>query len=629
MTGHADPDAWTWEIMVGKEAVGGEDVRLRALLDAGVPGIRLLTGEDELDRGVRGVMTTDLNDPSRYLSGGELVLTGMLWRSEPADSEQFVRVLVSAGAAGLAAGITEVGPVPADLVEACERHRLPLFMVDEEMSFARLTEFVVRRVSTERASDLTAVVDRHRRLVQAATGGAGLDGILGLVAADIDIRCWVLSLTGRQVAAGADPLSVDLRTALARAHLAARARRARPPYRERTAGRVFSLLPIERGEAEWGRVERGRGEPGGRGVWSEWSLVVEEDVAEWPEQRRGLLDELARLVAVEADRVEDNRRLGRRLAEDVLGLLNAGADPGEIAARLRVAEPESAEPVTWQVVAAGVAVPGDSSSAGAARTGSSGAPGESPSGPSASAASGRGALRAGGSDAPTSGSPGTPSGTSGANTAGRMARTLLEEALADLPTESLVAAIGYGAVALVPGRGPGPAAGQGGSGSPDDVAAELRARLAGLEGAAGEGIRLSLGVSAPVARADALRGALEEAWHAARIAEGRPGSFEVVGHSELASHVLVLAAAPESVRRGFRDRLLSPLIAYDARHQADLVTTLEAFLDCDGSWTRCAARLHVHVNTLRYRIGRIEELTQRDLSRLEDKVDFFLALKLR
>ncbi|MDI2131479.1 PucR family transcriptional regulator [Yinghuangia seranimata] len=532
-------------------------MRLRALLEAGVPGIRLLTGEDELDRGVRGVMTTDLNDPSRYLTGGELVLTGMLWRTRPEDSESFVRVLVGAGASGLAAGITEVGPVPPDLVEACARHRLPLFMVDEEMSFARLTEFVVRRVSTERASDLTAVVDRHRRLVQAATGGAGLDGVLGLVASDIDIRCWVLSLTGRQVAAGAGPLDADLRTILARGHLAARARRARPPFRERVGGRVFSMLPIDRDSGGAG------GAAAEQAVWSEWCLVVEEDVADWPDQRRALLDELARLIAVEADRVEDARRLGRRLAEDVLQLVVSGADPGEIAARLRVAEPDGGGEVTWQLAAAGVAVPGQAGPA-----------------------------------------------------VGRMARALLEEALADLPVPALVGTAGEGAVALIPG----PA---------DDVAGLLKARLGGLESAAGEGVRLGLGVSAPVARADGLRGGLEEAWHAARIADGRPGAFEVVGHEELASHVLLLAAAPEGVRRGFRDRLLSPLTAYDAKHQAELVTTLEAFLDCDGSWTRCAARLHVHVNTLRYRIGRIEELTNRDLSRLEDKVDFFLALRLR
>ncbi|WP_371103458.1 helix-turn-helix domain-containing protein, partial [Streptomyces sp. PU_AKi4] len=34
------------------------------------------------------------------------------------------------------------------------------------------------------------------------------------------------------------------------------------------------------------------------------------------------------------------------------------------------------------------------------------------------------------------------------------------------------------------------------------------------------------------------------------------------------------------------------------------------------------------VNTLGYRVGRIEQLTGRDLSRLEDKLDFFLALRM-
>jgi len=48
-----------------------------------------------------------------------------------------------------------------------------------------------------------------------------------------------------------------------------------------------------------------------------------------------------------------------------------------------------------------------------------------------------------------------------------------------------------------------------------------------------------------------------------------------------------------------------------------------------GSWNACAAKMYVHVNTVRYRIRRIEELTGRDLSCLDDQVDFFLALKIR
>ncbi|WP_181007188.1 PucR family transcriptional regulator ligand-binding domain-containing protein, partial [Streptomyces sp. SM1] len=175
-------------------------MRLRALLDTDALGLELLGGEDELDRGVRGVMTTDLRDPSRYLSGGELVLTGLAWRRDAADSEPFVRLLAQAGVAALAAGRAELGEVPDDLVAACARHRLPLFAVHESVAFATITEHVVRQVSGERAGDLAAVVDRHRRMMTSGPAGGGPDVVLDLLGSDLDLRAWVLSPTGRLIA---------------------------------------------------------------------------------------------------------------------------------------------------------------------------------------------------------------------------------------------------------------------------------------------------------------------------------------------------------------------------------------------------------------------------------------------
>ena len=99
---------------------------------------------------------------------------------------------------------------------------------------------------------------------------------------------------------------------------------------------------------------------------------------------------------------------------------------------------------------------------------------------------------------------------------------------------------------------------------------------------------------------------------------GAPGSR---GSCEL------LASVPAPVLRSFRDRLLGPLAEYDARRGAELLPTLRSFLACDGSWSACASRMYVHVNTVRYRISRIEALTGRDLSALPDRVDFFLALR--
>ena len=161
------------------------------------------------------------------------------------------------------------------------------------------------------------------------------------------------------------------------------------------------------------------------------------------------------------------------------------------------------------------------------------------------------------------------------------------------------------------------------------------ARLTGVAGpaavtglAAGLGReRLTIGVGDR--RFGNLRSTVEEAEHALRIGRSRPDQVSVVAHHELASHVLLLSGLPEDVRAAYRDRLLGPLRAYDTAHRSDLEATLEAFLACSTSWTKCAEMMHVHVNTLRYRIARIEELTGRDLSDLETQVDLFLALRLR
>jgi DNA-binding PucR family transcriptional regulator len=99
------------------------------------------------------------------------------------------------------------------------------------------------------------------------------------------------------------------------------------------------------------------------------------------------------------------------------------------------------------------------------------------------------------------------------------------------------------------------------------------------------------------------------------------------GGAGVDSHERLLASVPTPVLRSFRERLLGPLAEYDSRHNAELLPTLRSFLACDGSWSACASRMYVHVNTVRYRIGRIETLTGRDLSALADRVDFFLALR--
>ncbi|MFG2380971.1 helix-turn-helix domain-containing protein [Streptomyces avermitilis] len=556
-------------------------MRLRALLDTDALGLRLLGGEGELDRTVRGVMTTDLKDPSRYLSGGELVLTGLAWRHDAADTEPFVRILAGAGVAALAAGEAELGDIPDDLVLACARHRLPLFAVNESVAFATITEHVVRQVSGERAGDLAAVVDRHRRMMTSGPAGGGPDVVLDLLGSDLDLRAWVLSPTGRPIAGSnlSGPLpAADVCARLAAEHLAAGRTGRRGPHRVLVSTTTYSLFPVHSSGRSTGASRDVR-----ETVLSDWLLAVEADAGDWPAERLDLLQGVTQLIAVERDRRDAARTVRRRLAQEVLELVQTGAAPAEIAARLRVAAPVLLPGLGsaphWQVVVARVEWNG----------------GEIEGGP--------------------------------------VTQALLEEILVDpLSTGAehsdriAVAHTGEEAIALVPL----PAVSSEPDGSETGLLADtlLEAVRDPLSAGLNDDGRLTLGVSAAVHSAEGLRGALEEARHARRVAAARPGRVCAAGHQELASHVLLLPFVPDDVRRAFTARLLDPLREYDRRHRAELIPTLEAFLDCDGSWTRCAARLHLHVNTLRYRVGRIEQLTSRDLSRLEDKLDFFLALRM-
>lgn len=161
-------------------------------------------------------------------------------------------------------------------------------------------------------------------------------------------------------------------------------------------------------------------------------------------------------------------------------------------------------------------------------------------------------------------------------------------------------------------------------GTAEPIAAQLTEMVRTIEPAVGPaGLALGIGRSSDIS---GLRTALLQARYARKLAERQPGRVAVTAGDEVASHMLLLAAVPDDLRRSFRTQVLGPLATYDAAHSSELIRTLRVFLDHSGSWTQAAAALHVHVNTLRYRIGRVEQLTGRDLTRFPDRVEVYLAL---
>ncbi len=92
------------------------------------------------------------------------------------------------------------------------------------------------------------------------------------------------------------------------------------------------------------------------------------------------------------------------------------------------------------------------------------------------------------------------------------------------------------------------------------------------------------------------------------------------------SHALLLNLMEPTAVATYRDAVLRPLEEWDREHDSSLIATLRTFLDLGGRWRQTAEELHVHHNTLRYRLARVEALTGRSLGKTADRVDLYLAL---
>jgi DNA-binding PucR family transcriptional regulator len=122
--------------------------------------------------------------------------------------------------------------------------------------------------------------------------------------------------------------------------------------------------------------------------------------------------------------------------------------------------------------------------------------------------------------------------------------------------------------------------------------------------------------------------ALRQAQHAIDlgIRLGRAG--QTTSYEELGIYRLLLQIGDMQQLWQFAKDVLGSLIDYDAQHKADLVRTLSAYLNQRESLKQTARVLRVHVNTVTYRIQRIEQLTSLDLTNPDHRLSAHVAAKI-
>jgi purine catabolism regulator len=142
--------------------------------------------------------------------------------------------------------------------------------------------------------------------------------------------------------------------------------------------------------------------------------------------------------------------------------------------------------------------------------------------------------------------------------------------------------------------------------------------------------RVSVGIGGVCVSAGAIAQSYAQAQRALDIASRfYPAAHgDVVVFDDLGLYRLLFHVSDASELRGFTEQVLGALIEYDQRHNADFVRTLAAFLEHNGNLQATARELNLHVNSVTYRIQRIQAISNLDLEASEDRLLAQVALKI-
>lgn len=530
--------------------------------------LSVVAGAGGIDRSVRWVHVSELQDPTPWLKGMELLLTtGMGIGESPSLQRAYIDRLVKADVAGLGLGIGfGFASAPKALIEAADRTGFPIVEVPYPVPFVAISEAVSSSVAEDRYREAQLSLRINERLSMLVAEGAGTPDVMAEVsdltggwAMLFDRRGEVLGLSGN----APEP------------------------------GSVWAGLPEG--------VRTGEGPQSSADVGPESTTVAlaitagkrHEGVFVFGKER--VLDSRDRTVVHQAATVLGlllaSRRtlvtMERRVAGDVLEEAFTGRLAGdELIRRLEMVGFEPGARVAAIVIPAG----------GLGRT-------------QEGDAGGLGRMQEG--------------------EAGGLGRTQEAESRWDgLEMDELVwhvdAALGKRAGSVRTTSFKNRIVALAAVSDPEQLAVaafpEIEEVAREMGAAPGE---IRMGVGDAVAASEVRRSYLSAIF----AVEAAPAGQTIAGQRDLGSYAFLLASQTRPALEGFVMSVIGPVLEHDRDRSSDLLDSVRAFIETGGRWEHGAELLGVHRHTLRYRIKQVEDLLGRDLSDAEDRMEIWLALK--
>jgi purine catabolism regulator len=284
--------------------------------------LELAAGAKGADAPVRWVHISELQDPTPWLSGGELMLTTGI----PLDTEKkqraFVADLAERNLAGLGFGTGfSHKRLPKALVDEAGKRDFPLFEVPYSVPFIAITEKAFARLVNEQYEVLQRGLAIQRRLERLVLEERGLEEIAATVASAVGGTVAILDGRGERLAGRGfrRRLSAEAVGGIRR-EVVGHAGDGHPfvPSHPSLAGRALAHPVVS---------------PGG-GPPQAWVVIV-RDSGGLGDFERLILQQAVAIVALELMRRRVARETERRLAGDVLaGALGGRMEPVELRRRL-------------------------------------------------------------------------------------------------------------------------------------------------------------------------------------------------------------------------------------------------------------------------------------------------------
>lgn len=149
-----------------------------------------------------------------------------------------------------------------------------------------------------------------------------------------------------------------------------------------------------------------------------------------------------------------------------------------------------------------------------------------------------------------------------------------------------------------------------------------------LEKSIGSSMSFRLGVGRYFPGIKGLRNSFHDAEKAIMLGMSLWKDRSILHYNDLGIYLLIAQNQDNELLKRLYEESVGPLIRYDSTNNLELIKTLDYYFQHNESLIETANALFVHVNTVKYRIQKIEQLTGYSLHQSESKLTLHIGFKI-